>query len=107
MGVHLTLSYWLFLPQFWIIVGILFILLELLDGNAIFMLPMGVGALVVAAMLYAVDNGLLPIEVIPNAWYWLLVYWIAAAVFLVIPLRLLNKRRSGGQASADDDINTY
>lgn len=107
VGVYLSLSYWLFLPQFWIIVGILFILLELLDGSAIFMLPLGVGGLIVAALLYAVDQELLPIEWIPHAWYWLLVYWIAAAVFLVIPLRLLNRRRSQGQASADDDINTY
>lgn len=107
VGVYLTLSYWLFLPQFWIIVGILFVLLELLDGSAIFMLPMGVGAVVVAALLYAVDAGWLPIEVIPDVWYWLLVYWIAAAVLLVMPLRLLNKRRPRGQASADDDINTY
>jgi len=28
-------------------------------------------------------------------------------VFLVVPLRLLNKRRSRGQTAAEDDINTY
>lgn len=104
---YLTLSYWLYQPQFWVIVAILFILLELLDGSAIFMLPMAIGALVVAALLFAVDRGMVPFELIPDAWYWLLVYWITAAVFLVVPLRLLNKRRSRSQMDADDDINTY
>jgi len=107
VGVYLTLSYWLYLPQFWVIVGIMFILLELLDGSAIFMLPMALGALVVAALLFAVDRGMLPFGLIPDSWYWLLVYWITAAVFLVVPLRLLNKRRSRGQTAAEDDINTY
>ena len=107
VGVYLTLSYWLYLPQFWVIIGILFILLELLDGSAIFMLPMGVGALLVAALLYGVDHGMLPFELIPDVWYWLLVYWITAAVGLVMPLRLLNRRRSKGQSTADDDINSY
>ena len=107
MGVYLTLSYWLYLPQFWVIIGILFILLELLDGSAIFMLPMGAGSILVAALLYAVDQGMVPIGLIPDVWYWLLVYWIIAAVGLVVPLRLLNKRRPKGQSAADDDINTY
>ncbi len=107
VGVYLTVSYWLYLPQFWVIIGILFILLELLDGSAIFMLPMGVGALLVAALLYGVDHGMLPFELIPDVWYWLLVYWIIAAVGLVIPLRLLNRRRPKGQSSVDDDINSY
>jgi len=107
VDVYLTLSYWLYLPQFWVIIGILFILLELLDGSAIFMLPMGAGALVLAALLYGVDHGMLPFGLIPDMWYWLLVYWIIAAVGLVMPLRLLNRRRPQDQSAADDDINTY
>ena len=108
MNVYLTVSYWLYMPQFWVVFGILFILLELADGSAIFMLPMGVGSLLVAAFLYAGNQEIIPFDLIPNVWYWLMVYWIIASVFMVFPIRLLNKRRSNHQPSGDDDdINTY
>ena len=50
MNVYLTLSYWLYLPQFWVIFGILFVLFELADGSAIFLLPMGAGSFLMAAL---------------------------------------------------------
>ena len=60
MNVYLTLSYWLYLPQFWVIFGILFVLLELADGSAIFLLPMGTGSFLMAALLYAADQEMIP-----------------------------------------------
>ena len=107
MNVYLTLSYWLYLPQFWVIFGILFVLLELADGSAIFLLPMGAGSFLMAALLYAGDQEIIPIGLIPDVWYWLLVYWMVASVCLIFPIRLLNKRSPKGQSSSDDDINSY
>ena len=107
MNVYLTLSYWLYLPQFWVIFGILFILLELADGSAIFLLPMGAGSFLIAALLYAGDKEMIPLSLIPDVWYWLLVYWMVASIGLIFPIRLLNKHSPKGQSSADDDINNY
>ena len=107
MDVYLSLSYWLYLPQFWVIAGILFVLFELADGSAIFLLPMGAGSFLIAALLYAGDREIIPLGLIPEVWYWLLVYWITASVGLVFPIRLLNKRSSKRQSSANDDINNY
>ena len=107
MNVYLTLSYWLYLPQFWVIFGILFVLLELADGSAIFLLPMGAGSFLMAALLYAGDREIIPISLIPDVWYWLLVYWMIASVGLIFPIRLLNRGSPKGQSSADDDINNY
>ena len=93
MNVYLTLSYWLYLPQFWVIFGILFILLELADGSAIFMLPLSAGSFCMAALLYADFKEMIPLGLVPDVWYWLMVYWIVASVGLVFPIRLLNRRR--------------
>ena len=41
MDMYLQMSIWTFQPQIWVIVGLVFILLEMTDGSAIFFLPMG------------------------------------------------------------------
>ena len=101
------MSYWLYLPQLWVIFGILFVILELADGSAIFLLPMGAGSFLIAALLYAGNHEMIPVGLIPDVWYWLLVYWITASVGLVFPIRLLNRRNKKGHSSLDDDINNY
>ena len=59
--VYFSLSYWLYLPQTWIIIGILGILLELTDGSRIFFLPIGLAGLVVSAHVkLTFDNALDP-----------------------------------------------
>ena len=52
MDVYLSLSYWLFLLQFWIILGIIFVGLEILDGSLIFFLPIGFGSFSNSLLLY-------------------------------------------------------
>jgi membrane protein implicated in regulation of membrane protease activity len=107
MSVYFELAYWLYLTQFWVIAGIILVLLEVTDGNAIFFLPMGVGSFILAIMLGLIDADFLPVNILPQTWYWLLVLWIVLVLlsFLVISrvkpiiLRRLDK--------ADDDINNY
>ncbi len=96
------LTYWLFLAQIWVIFGLILVLLELTDGSAIFFLPMGLGAFVIAAMIFSVNNDIAPVGLLPNAWYWLLVVWITLSVVISIMLSKLRKRKS-----ADPDINEY
>ena len=96
LDVYLSLSYWLYLPQFWVIFGILFVLFELADGSAIFLLPMGAGSFLMAALLYAGDREMVPMGLIPEVWYWLLVYWIMASVGLVFPHSVAKQTQSKG-----------
>ena len=56
MDIYFSLSYWLFLIQFWIILGILFIGLEIIDGSLIFFLPIGIGSFLNALLLYLQEN---------------------------------------------------
>ena len=52
----LSLSYWFFLKEFWIIIGIIFIILEVLDGSLIFFLPIGFGSFLNAIILFLKEN---------------------------------------------------
>ena len=62
MDISFSLSYWLLLPQFWIIIGLLFIGLEMLDGSLFFFLPIGIGSLLNALILYIQENYILNSE---------------------------------------------
>ena len=46
------ISIWLLQFEIWIIIGIIFILLELTDGSAIFFLPLGIGSLILSLYIY-------------------------------------------------------
>ena len=56
MDIYFSLSYWLFLIQFWIILGILFTALEIIDGSLIFFLPIGLGSFLNALLLYLQEH---------------------------------------------------
>jgi membrane protein implicated in regulation of membrane protease activity len=95
-------TYWLFLSQIWLLLGFLFILLELTDGSAIFFLPMGIGSFIIALLLYAVSNNYLPVSALPNTWYWLLVIWMIASLIISVALATIRRRNS-----KNSDINEY
>ena len=56
MDVVMFLSYWLFLPELWIIAGIILICLEIVDGSLIFFLPLGLGSFLNALILFLQEN---------------------------------------------------
>jgi len=102
MGLQLTITYWLFMYQLWIIIGLGLVALEITDGGAIFFLPMGLAAFCMSGLLLLSDYELLPLALIPNAWYWLIAIWMFLAVIFsfLITLRGLSK-------NGKDDINNY
>ena len=51
--------FWMFVPQTWVIIAIIAILLELTDGSRIFFLPIGLAALLVAAHLQMVFSNVI------------------------------------------------
>ena len=101
MELYFSLSYWLFLIQFWVILGILFVGLEILDGSLIFFLPIGFGSFFNALLLFFQDyEGFFDYEII-SVWYDSL---ISLAIFSLISsfsLRFLNFKKD------ETDINKY
>ncbi|NQY83052.1 MAG: hypothetical protein HRT36_08670 [Alphaproteobacteria bacterium] len=104
MDIFLLLSHWLFIYQVWVIAAILLILLELLDGGTVFFLPLGLGALVNAISLFAVDTGLLPYEYLPETWYKMLIFWMMWSIAISALLAFRRKKRDLKNAQ---DLNEY
>jgi membrane-bound ClpP family serine protease len=107
MDFYLQLTYWAFQPQVWVIIGIAFILLEITDGSAIFFLPLGISAELMAILIYLVNTSIVPHTLIPAAWYWLLVYWICFAVFVTFIMIKVRKHKGTKAAAGGDDVNDY
>lgn len=101
MDLYYQLTYWLFLPQVWVIIGLIFVGLEVTDGSAIFFLPMGISAALIATLIFLVDNSILPLNYLPTTWYWLLACWAIVSVMSSLALSTRRKQKK------DDDINSY
>ena len=101
MGLYYQLTYWLFLPQVWVIIGLIFVGLEVTDGSAIFFLPMGISAALMATLIFLVDNSIVPLNYLPTTWYWLLACWAIVSVMSSLALSTRRKQKK------DDDINSY
>jgi membrane protein implicated in regulation of membrane protease activity len=101
MDLYYQLTYWLFLPQVWVIVSLFFIGLEVTDGSAIFFLPMGISAALIASLIFLVDNSVLPLHFLPTTWYWLLACWAVVSVMSSLGLATVRKQKKEG------DINNY
>ena len=101
MDLYYQLTYWLFLPQVWVIMSLIFIGLEVTDGSAIFFLPMGISAALIASLIFLVDNSVLPLHFLPTTWYWLLACWAVVSVMSSLGLAAVRKQKK------NDDINDY
>lgn len=101
MEFYLTLSTWLFWVQFWVILGIVLISLELFDGSLIFFLPVGLGAFVNALLLFLQNQDLLFGFSILSVWHHTLVSFAIFSFVASYCLRYLNFNKDG------EDVNKY
>ncbi len=101
MEVFFDLSYWFFLVQFWVIFGIIFICLEIIDGSFIFFLPIGVGSLCNSMILFLQKIGIFNEFTLLTMWHHTLVSLGIFSIFSSICLRLLNRKKN------IDDPNHY
>lgn len=106
-NVYFSLSYWLYLPQTWIIIGILGILLELTDGSRIFFLPIGLAGLVVSAHVTLTFNNTIDSNLLPETWYWLAMEWMIIAALISVLLVSFRRIMPKAVKEDDDDINRY
>ena len=98
----IQLSYWFYFAQFWVAIGLLLVILEVIDGSAIFFLPLGLAGLILGLIIYLVEIALIPTTLVPDKWYWIIVYWVSLSVVIAFIISLLrHKRKQNG------DINKY
>ena len=83
---------WLFYYQIWIIIGVIFLFLELTDGSLIICLPLGISAFLISFFVFISNNHLI------NDWYILLFLW---AILSVIASYLLTKFWKKGHQNKD------
>ena len=98
----IQLSYWLYFAQFWVAIGLLFVILEVTDGSAIFFLPLGLAGLILGLIIYLVEIAIIPSTLVPDKWYWLIVYWVLLSVVIAFIISFLRKKRK-----QNGDINQY
>ena len=97
------ISLWLLQFEIWIIIGIIFILLELTDGSTIFFLPLGIGSLILSFYIYLSNIGIINQNIIIDTWYIALVIWAILSLISSLFMVLIRKRYS----NENPDINDY
>ena len=88
------ISIWLLQFEIWIIIGIIFILLELTDGSAIFFLPLGIGSLILSLYIYLCNIELISESLSLETWYFALVVWAILSLITSILISLARKKYS-------------
>ena len=97
------ISVWLLQFEIWIIIGIIFILLELTDGSVIFFLPLGISSLILSFYIYLCNIQVINESLIINTWYIALVSWAILSLITSLLISLLRKKYS----KENPDINDY
>ena len=90
------ITFLFFLPQTWIILGILLIIADIFLGYDFFVLPVGVSALIISLILY-LQTGLF------NTWHDVAYWFSGLSLVSIILMRLLFKLRKKDRI----DINEY
>ena len=93
MDIYLSLSYWLFLLQFWIILGIIFVGLEILDGSLIFFLPIGLGSFSNSLLLYLQEFEFMFDYQVVSVWHHTLISLAVFSLIFSYSLRFLNFKK--------------
>ena len=79
--------------QFWVALGLLLVLADIFLGFSLFVLPVGVAALIVAGIIFVQTNAVMGITQLYDDWQGL-VYWFAGlSVVSVGLLRLIFQRQ--------------
>ena len=99
------ISFLFFLPQTWIILGILLIIADIFLGYDFFVLPVGVSALIISLILYLQTGSFEEMGdfILFNTWHDVAYWFSGLSVVSIILMRLLFKLRKKDRI----DINEY
>tara|TARA_B100001105_G_C22275462_1_gene392905 strand:+ start:594 stop:896 length:303 start_codon:yes stop_codon:yes gene_type:complete len=99
------ITFLFFLPQTWIILGILLIIADIFLGYDFFVLPVGVSALIISLILYLQTGSFEEMGdfILFNTWHDVAYWFSGLSVVSIILMRLLFKLRKKDRI----DINEY
>ncbi|MEO9903387.1 hypothetical protein [Nisaea sp.] len=103
MSSFMSIHYWVFLPEAWVILGILLIAAELFDGSMI-ALPLGIAALAIAVLVYGQSALWFNETVLFETWRQVLMIYAGIAVVMVAIIRFVFQRR---RKVEEEDVNDY
>jgi membrane protein implicated in regulation of membrane protease activity len=102
-------SHYLYDGTIWLIIGLLFIFLELFEGSLLIFLPVGIGGLIVGLILKLQESSIIPVILIDLIWTSLA--WAVLSLVTTFALRNYFKTKKPGKDSdrigEDEDINQY
>lgn len=98
-----TLIYWILSPEFWLIVGILLIIVDFTVGAALFLLPIGLAAILIAGLLLSQERLWFGDVLFLETWRQIIIFFSVLSVAFVGVIRFLFQRARREQA----DINEY
>ena len=99
------ITFLFFLPQTWIILGILLIISDIFLGYDFFVLPVGVSALIISLILYLQTGSFEELGdfILFNTWHDVAYWFSGLSLVSIILMRLLFKLRKKDRI----DINEY
>ena len=99
------ITFLFFLPQTWIILGILLIIADIFLGYDFFVLPVGVSALIISLILYLQTDAFEEFGdfILFNTWHDVAYWFSGLSLVSIILMRLLFKLRKKDRI----DINEY
>lgn len=103
MDVYGSITYWIFKPEAWIILGILLVMLDLMIGFEFFILPVGMAAIIVAGLIYAQANLWFGDAIIFSTWKGILIWFAILSVASVGIIKVFFQKSKNDQP----DINQY
>jgi membrane protein implicated in regulation of membrane protease activity len=102
MDVYWSLSYWFFQPQFWLIIGILLVTIDIFLLGSSFLLPIGISALIVSVLVYFDTSNVWEFQLF-DTWRKILLYFGILSVVSIFIIKIFIKARG----DKGKDINQY
>ena len=101
MDTYMSINYWLFEPNFWVIIGIFLIVVDIFLAS-FFLLPIGVSALIMAALIFFDTSQFLELELF-TTWRDILLCFAVLSVISIFLIQFAIKFRR----RKEQDINQY
>ena len=101
MDTYMSINYWLFEPNFWVIIGTFLIVVDIFLAS-FFLLPIGVSALIMAALIFFDTSQFLELELF-TTWRDILLCFAALSVISIFLIQFAIKFRR----RREQDINQY
>ena len=101
MDIYLVLSYWIFQPYVWIILGLSIVIIDIFLGFVL--LPFGISSLVIGALIFCDQRMVWGEFVLFETWRDILLYFALLSLVSLGVIRLLVKMSNKGNC----DINEY